>query len=195
MSDNLEERIFVRVGEPEQEVEQEPQITMKAVARRTLDGNIAIFDHPYVDIIVIPEKSKVLVLAADELSDDVYDVQHRMFEFLRKKGAINPESIKGGNVYGSMEAKYASKGAQGENPSQVIIFNITKWLEEDKEMYEYIERYQDEEMEDLLEPNEENSTDYDYAKSTHKDQKGHIPKQQMYPFASYQTIQEQLSKK
>ena len=83
----------------------EPQAAVRLNARRSLDGNLMIFDHEDIDIIVMPNKGKVLTLAKDMISDKVYEAQERLFQFLRRKGLIEYGTVRAGNVYGSMEAK------------------------------------------------------------------------------------------
>ena len=74
-------------------------------ARRTIDGNIIVKDHPEVDLLVLPEKSKIVVLPKEELDDEVYDSQKRLFKFLVLKGVIEYDSVQAGNLFMSMEAK------------------------------------------------------------------------------------------
>ena len=102
--------IKITVGDsPEVEAQEErepkvPQVSMKMNARKTLDGSLAIYDHLDIDIVVVPKSNKVLALAKNSMSDEVYDTQSRMFDYLVRKGVVLPEPVRGGNVYGSMEA-------------------------------------------------------------------------------------------
>ena len=63
-----------------------------------------IYDHPDVDIVLSMSNKKIVVFPKEVVDDIVYDTQNRFFRFLRKKGIINPETVRAGNVYGSMEA-------------------------------------------------------------------------------------------
>jgi hypothetical protein len=73
--------------------------------RRGLDGRLMIMDHDHIDIVLLPKKDKVVAFAKLDYSDIVYETQDRLFQFLVDKGICAPETIKGGNVYGSFEAK------------------------------------------------------------------------------------------
>ena len=42
---------------------------IKLKARKTLDGNILILDHPEIDIVLAPKKKKVLALSKHQYSD------------------------------------------------------------------------------------------------------------------------------
>src|SRR3990167_4318234 len=67
-------------------------LKMKMNIRRALDGSIMVFGHKDIDIIVSPTKMKVFAFTKGEFSDHVYGTQNRFFEFLTKKGLIEPES-------------------------------------------------------------------------------------------------------
>ena len=73
--------------------------------RKTLGNQLVVFDHPDVDIVIYPESKKILALSKDKSSEEVYDTQDRLFKLLRTEGIVEPESIRGGYVYGSMEAQ------------------------------------------------------------------------------------------
>ena len=81
------------------------QETIFLNARESLDGNVMIFDHKDIDIVIMSENKKVLTLAKQQFSDQVYEAQDRLFSYLAKKGILELGSIQGGNVYGSMEGK------------------------------------------------------------------------------------------
>ena len=157
----------------EAEEPKKPQASMKMNARKTLNGDMAIYDHMDIDIVGMPGSNKVLALAKADMSDDVYETQSRLFDFLVKKGIVLPETVRGGNVYGSLEGKYpASKN--GKDHGQVAIFTIGKFLEEEKPYYMWNQK-QEEVMEDWwLEAPEEDTTEY--GEVPQDDYKGSIPK-------------------
>ena len=134
--------IKVSVGTPEPpmpapELEEEPKVpqaSMKMNARKNLDGSLGIYDHTDIDIVVMPKKNKILALAKNEMSDDVYHTQSRLFAFLVKRGVILPESVRGGNVYGSLEGAYPPS-QDGKNHAQISVYTIGKFLEEEKPYY------------------------------------------------------------
>ena len=64
-------------------------VTLELKARKTLDGNIMIFDHHDMDIVLMPEKSKIVTFAKNDFSDMVYAAQDRLFEFLKRKGVVD----------------------------------------------------------------------------------------------------------
>ena len=61
--------------------------------RKTLSGDLMLREHPEIDIIVMPEKAKVLVLPKDEQTDHIYKLQEKLFKYMIQKGVILPESV------------------------------------------------------------------------------------------------------
>lgn len=172
---------------PEQAEEQKlPEASMRLNARKTLDGSLAIYDHADIDIVVIPKSNKVLALTKDAMSDQVYDTQSRLFDFLVKKGVILPETVKAGNVYGSLEGVFPESQGQRKN-DQVAIFTIGLFLEEEKPFYKAMDQME-QEMEDyFLEPEDEDTTEFGEVPQAEK--KGSIPKgvERMHGYRVYES--------
>mgnify|MGYP003653607146 CR=1 FL=1 len=133
-------------------------LSFKINARRSLDGNIMIFDHIDIDIVYAPGKKKLLTFAKQMQSDSVYAAQNRMFDYLMRHGVVIPESIRGGNVYGSMEAQ-VPEPAGDLDATKVVMMSISKFLEEEKPYFMYEKAYKENEIEDLVEPDPEDSTE------------------------------------
>ena len=83
-------------------------------ARKTIDGNIIVFDHPDMDIMILPSKSKIVSLPKEELDDELHDGQHRLFKFLTRKGVVDHSSIQAGNLFMSMEAAIPDVDGEGD---------------------------------------------------------------------------------
>ena len=131
-------------------IELDPRVRLKA--RRSLDGNIMIFDHEDLDIVFLPEKNKCLTFPKESMSDKVYEAQDRMFRFLAKKGVINNSSIRGGNVFGSMEADILESKLPGVDATQVFLFVIHEYINQEKPYFKSSEEYDDERLDALLRP-------------------------------------------
>ena len=80
--------INIKGGE-KKEVEK-PEDTVTLDARKTLDGNLMVFDHEDVDIVLVPSSNKIMVFPKDLMEERIYHTQDRFFYFLRKKGVIVP---------------------------------------------------------------------------------------------------------
>jgi len=141
------------------EKKEKSSVTLELNARSTLDGNFAIFDHHDIDIVVMPKESKILTMAKEQMSDEVYDTQNRLFEFLVKKGIVLPETVQGGNVYGSLEAKYPMVNEQGIDTFQATILGISKFIDEEKPFFEWQKQSEVEKHKELLEPEVDSSTE------------------------------------
>ena len=74
--------------------------------RSTLYCNYIIYDHPLYDIVVMPSKNKIMTFVRADAKVDPYPSQNKLFNFFRYKGIIAPETVQGGNIYGSLEAIY-----------------------------------------------------------------------------------------
>ena len=64
-------------------------------ARKTLDGNIIVRDHPDVDVVIMVEKNKIVVFPKESLTDEVYQTQDKLFDFLSNSGIVSPETVQG----------------------------------------------------------------------------------------------------
>jgi hypothetical protein len=157
--------INIAVGEEavkaqEEAAAEEPRHpSMEMVVRKTMDGNIMILDHLDMDIVVMPQDGKVLALAKDNFDDDVYDSQDRLFKYLSQNGVVMPDSIRGGNVYGSLEGKFPTESASGADPLQTVVFSVGKWIEEERPYFAYTKAIEDQETERLTNPDDQASTE------------------------------------
>ncbi len=158
---------------PEQEKEDRTSqsLPVELNARRSLDGNIMIFDHIDIDIVYMPGKKKLATYAKGMMSDSVYAAQNRMFDYLQKKGVVLPESIRGGNVYGSMEAM-VPESAGNLDETKVVLLSLSKFLDEEKPYFMYEKKLEDEETERITEPEDEDSTEF--GEVPHAQKKGSI---------------------
>jgi len=139
--------------------EPKPHATVELAARRTLDNNILILDHEEIDIVVYPEQQKVLALAKNDMSEQVYETQDRLFNFLNKKGVIDFSSVHGGNVYGSLQAKILESKINGIDSTEATIFSIERFLEAERPYFMISKAYEKAEEDRLTDPEADESTD------------------------------------
>ena len=175
----------------ENEKEEEKIMTsIQGRIRKTMDGDFVFHDHEYIDIAVSPKKRKVLVFPKEVNDDKVYGAQHRFFDFLRKKGLVKPESVQGGNYFGSMEAEMPENNI-GANEVQLMLLNIYKFI--NKEMPEFMTNslMKRDQQKAELEPDEENSTEL--GEIPHSSQKGSMdPRVRPYGYMyNYSLVREQ----
>lgn len=139
--------------------QQKELIRLELKARRSLDGNILIFDHQEIDIVIMPEKRKVVTFAKDDYSESIYHVQDRFFEFLKRKGIVTYDSIRGGNVYGSIEGMIAESKDPEINVLDYTIYNVYRFLKEEQPRYDYMQDYEEMLDDYYTEPTTEDSTE------------------------------------
>jgi hypothetical protein len=141
---------------------------------RTLNGDYVLMEHPDIDVVVIPSKNKVLALPKDEQSDRVYYLKDKLFKYMNQKGVIMPDSVNGGNIFGSLQASYIPEPPGGENPLQVVVYTIANFIEDERPVYTYEKDFQDAMENDLLNPPIQDSTEL--GEVPQEPFKGSIPK-------------------
>lgn len=138
-------------------IDLDPRVELKA--RRTLEGNIIILDHEDIDIVLMLEKNKCVTFPKQEMSDKVYNAQDRMFKKMFKKGVINPSSVRGGNVYGSMEAELLESKIPGIDADQAVLYCINEFIKEEKPFFKTSAEYDMDRLDALLRPSPQDSTE------------------------------------
>jgi len=141
--------------------------------KRTLSGDYLLQEHPDLDVIVMPSKFKVLVLPKDDQTDHVYNLQEKLFNYMVKKGVVLPESITCGNIYGSLQGAYPQQPPGGEDPLQVVVYNLANFIEDERPIVASEKEFEDRMEKALLEPSVEDSTEL--GEVPQKEFKGSIP--------------------
>ena len=163
-----EKAITVNVVDPSRHIYE-----FKLNLRRALNGDLMIFDHADVDIVILVEKKKIVAFPKDMMSDIVYGAENRLFNHLRRQGVVAYDSIQGGNVYGSLEALMLEmKGPKEPESIDYVLYQISEWIKTERPYFEFNDSY-DEMMDDaLLSPDSENSTEL--GEVPHEEEKGSI---------------------
>lgn len=147
--------------------------------RNALNGDLMIFDHKDIDIMILKEKRKIVAFAKDMMSDVVYGAENRLFNHLRKKGVIAYDSIQGGNVYGSLEGLMLEmKGDKQPETIDYVLYQISEWMNSERPYFESIEAHDDMMDDHLLSPDEQHSTEL--GEVPHEEEKGGIKQHGMF---------------
>lgn len=154
------------------------KITLKV--RRTLDANLIISDHPDIDIVLMPEKMKIVAFARENFDDNVYQTQDRLMKYLFKKGVISLDSICGGNVYGSLEAKLI-KPVQEIPIDNLMLMIVSKWIDSEKPSVVYQKAIDDTYTDRMTEPEDKDSTELGDVPAAKE--KGSVPIHQVRRYA------------
>ena len=160
--------INVYIKNPEKE-ERQFQTSVQLKARKTLDGNLMILDHSDITIVLVPATSKIITFPKDNSFDIAYGAQDGLFKFLERKGAIVPDSIRAGNVYGSLEAQFPPESKYADT-FQVVLHMISKFIEEERPYMQAVEAYEKMEDERLLAPEDDKTTEL--GEVPHEERKG-----------------------
>jgi hypothetical protein len=163
------EPITVKVKGPKIQV-----VEYRLDMRRTLNGDIMIFDHKEIDIIILVEKKKVVAFAKDSVSETTYGSEKRLFDYLKRKGIVQFDSIQGGSVHGSLQAMLLE--SKELDNIKVTLYEISKWLETEKPFLE--DDYSDSVDDFMLHPDQEMSTEL--GEVPHEEEKGSIKQRGLF---------------
>jgi hypothetical protein len=158
------------------------EIKFKLNMREAFNGDLMIFDHPDIDIVIMLESNKVVTFAKDLATDVVYGTSSRLMERLRKKGVVSFDTIQGGNVYGSLEGQLLEmKDPEKKDLMVPMLLNqISEWIESERPYFETVEDYEQMYDDELTHPDAENSTAL--GKVPEEEKKGSI---EPYVFGAY----------
>ena len=151
----------------------DPKVKLKA--SRTLEGNILILDHEDIDIVLVPEKNKCIAFPKEAMNDKVYDSQDRLYKFLAKKGIISHSTVRGGNVFGAMEADIFESQIPGVDSIQAFLYALHEHLEIERPYFRASIEYDEDRLDALLNPSDEDSTELGDVPQS--DRKGSMHKQ------------------
>lgn len=130
----------------------EIQATIKLNAKRGLNGDIYIYDHPELDIIVSPSENKIITMAKTDSSKHVYDSQDDLFQYMVKKGVVSPGAVVGGNMIGIIEAPIMKPSRETVSAMQVALYVINSYLDMESENFRLEQEFEENELERIYEP-------------------------------------------
>jgi len=168
--------------QPEKEEPKKPKeiFKVKLKVRRTLDANLIVSDHPDIDIVIMPEKMKIIAFSRENFDDNIYQAQDRLMKYLFKKGVISLETICGSNVYGSLEAKLL-KPAQEIPIDNLMLMLISKWIDSEKPSFVYQKAVSDVYTDRMTDPEDKDSTELGEVPAAKE--KGSVPIHQVRRYA------------
>ena len=132
---------------------------VEMLARRALNGDIMVYEHDLIDVVVSPSKKKVVVFPKEMVQRETYPVQNRFFRFLYKKGVIDQGDVQGGNVYSSLECKLHESVISGVDEVQSALFAVSLFMEEERPDILARKHLQHDLMTYHFEPDQEDSTE------------------------------------
>ena len=74
------------------------------------------------------------------------------------------DSVQGGNVFGSMEAKIIP--TENNQSSKFVLLGVARWVETEAPYFDYLEKFEEMQEDRFTEPSEEESTDFDPSRQS-----------------------------
>ena len=134
-------------------------VTLEMDIRKSLSGDLMIFDHGDIDIVLSPSNNKVIAFPKEVISDYVYGAQNRLFTFLRKRGILIPESIQAGSFYGSFEATMKKPKDEELSAAKMALLNISNFITEERPYFESTDAIISMTDDEYIHPDKEDSTE------------------------------------
>ena len=146
--------------------------------KKAINGDIMIFEHKDIDIMILRKEKKVVAFAKEMLTDKVYGAETRLFDHLRKKGIVKYDSVQGGNIYGSMEAKILEPVKEIENVNSLTLTVIHEWIKTEEPMMNFMDEHEEMVDDALLNPDDEHATEL--GEVPHEEEKGSILQKNLF---------------
>ena len=134
-------------------------VTLEMDVRKGLNGDLMIFDHSDIDIVISSAQNKIVAFPKETMSDYVYGAQNRLFAFLRKRGIVIPESIHGGSFGGALAADLLTPINVEQDAGKVALVNISLFIEDERPYFESTEAITAMANDDKIDPERETSTE------------------------------------
>lgn len=144
--------IQIKVGEdPEQDTP--PARTIKLNAKKALNGDILIGDHPELHIIVSRKNSKITTYPKTEMGEHTYHSQDDIFSYLADYGVVAHDSMQGGLMLGSMEADIMQPSENSRvDFVEVVLSKLYDYFQMEEPSFEMVDKFKDNEEDRLMDP-------------------------------------------
>jgi hypothetical protein len=151
-------KIILNNDSAQGEKEKPIQASIDLKISKTLDGNLLVDDHKYMDILVMPNEQRIVTIPKPQADRDVYPYQKHLMYSLFKGGITDALMPTGGPVFGMVETSYPSKSQV--NPLEAVLLQISEFLKHTAYDEEVADQY-DENIEDnFTEPPPDETTEY-----------------------------------
>ncbi len=149
--------------------------TVTFEARQAVNGDLLIFDHDLVDIVISREKSKITIFPKKEVSEEVYHTQDRLLKKLSKAGVVDRTSVRSGSVFSSLEGTLFESAINGVSSFQMALSELYDFIQDEIPEIKSRKLYKTQLQDFFLDPEEEESTEL--GEIPHKDKKGALDHQ------------------
>lgn len=150
------------------------QVTFRE-ARKATNGDLMIFDHDLIDIVVSKEKLRLSTFPKNTVTEECYHAQKDLLETLASLGALDRGSIKSGAVHSSLEADILSSEDENISGFQIALLEVFNFLQSEEPNMKSREMYKDKLQDFFLDPSDEDSTEL--GEVPHAEKKGSLDHQ------------------
>jgi len=127
--------------------------------RKAINGDLMIFDHGDIDIVLSPSNNTVVAFPKETMNDLVYGAQNRLFTHLHKRGIVIPESIQAASFSGAFEAKLQQPFKESVSSAKMALVNISQFIDEERPYFESTEAIISMSDDELVHPDNTDSTE------------------------------------
>ena len=144
-------------------------------ARKAINGDLLIFDHDLIDIVVSREKLKVSTFPKSAVTEETYSTQEGLLQKLSKVGVLDRGSIKSGAVHSSLEGQILESNDEDISSFQITLLEIFNFLVDEEPNIKSRDMYKDNLQDFFLDPSKDDSTER--GEVPHSDKKGSLDHQ------------------
>jgi hypothetical protein len=162
--------VVVRIGEKADDA----VVRLELNVRKSMSGDLMIFDHGDIDIVLSTNNNKITVFPKETMNNLVYGAQNRLFAHLRKRGLVIADSIQAGSFYGSFEALMETASTEELSTPKMALINISNFIDEERPYFESTEAIVSMAEDEFIHPDKEDSTEL--GEVPHSDEQGSIRK-------------------
>lgn len=167
---------------PAQE-EDKTQASINLQVTKTLDGNLLINDHKFIDIVVVPSTQTVLTMPKPYVDKDVFEYQQDLMYSLFKGGVTAAMTPQGSGMFGIVETRYPAEA--DVDPLQSVLYIIERFITKTRYDEEVYDNY-DENIEDnFVDPPADKTTPYGKIPPYQDTPEGNQVGDPTYTFAGY----------
>tara|TARA_B100000035_G_C20820605_1_gene474069 strand:- start:109 stop:663 length:555 start_codon:yes stop_codon:yes gene_type:complete len=149
--------------------------TVAFEARRSVSGDLMIYDHDLIDIVVSKDGLKVTTFPKTDNKEESYLVQESLLYHLSKNGILRRSSIRSGSFYSSLEGDILESAIEGVSSYQSALLEIYNFLQEEKPNIDARKLYTKDLQQYFLDPSEQDTTEL--GEVPHKEKKGSLDHQ------------------
>ena len=120
-------------------------VTLEMNIRKAINGDLMIFDHGDIDIVLSPTTNKIIAFPK---------VTH-----LYKRGIVMPESIQAGSFFGALEANLQKPFKETLDAAKFALVNISTFITEERPYFESTEAIVAMDDDELVHPDKTDSTE------------------------------------